>query len=183
MKTATLVTGNQNKLAELQAILPADFELDAKKLDLPEIQSLDPFEVVGEKLRAAFKILNKPVIVEDVSAELSCLNGLPGPFIRYFEERLGPSALHKLTRGYDDKKVTIRCTMGYFDGEQQKIFDGAVNGTIVAPRGDNGFGFDSVVITDGFEITNAEMSPEQKNSISHRALAVAGLVEFLTAQE
>ena len=177
MTEVTLVTGNLNKLAELQAIFPASVDLVHAKLDIDEIQgeSADPHEILEDKLRKAFEIVSAPVIVEDVSAELSCLNGLPGPFVKFFEKRLGKGALWQLAQHADDKSATMRCVMGYYDGVRLEIVDGAVHGTIVAPRGENGFGFDFVFVPDGHDRTTAEMSADEKNQISWRGRAAREL--------
>ncbi len=170
------VTGNQNKLQEAQAILPG--QLTSEKLDLTEIQSLDIEEIVRHKLKEAYAILKKPVIVEDVSAELASLNGLPGPFVKFFEERLGKGALHKLSKVEHDR-VTITCCAGYFDGEREEIVKGVIEGTIVPPRGEDGFGFDFVVVPDGHTKTMAEMGRAEKNTLSHRYVAFKMLAKKL----
>lgn len=179
MATITLVTGNPNKLAELRAVFPAHIQLQHAKLDLPEIQgdTGDPTEILKDKLERAYKAVGGPVIVEDVSAELDCLNGLPGPFVKFFEQKLGVQALWILARHAEERGATIRCTMGYFDGTLQKIVDGTVRGTIVPPRGGNGFGFDFVFMPDGHQRTTAEMTPEEKNSISWRGRAARALAD------
>lgn len=181
MTEITLVTGNSNKLTELRSIFPATVNLTSRGLDLPEIQSMDPHEIVSDKLQSAYNELHRPVIVEDVSAELAALNGLPGPFIKFVEQSLGRGALYELCKGHKDKRALIRCTMGYFDGDKQTIVDGSVRGTIVEPRGENGFGFDFVFVPEGEVRTNAEMSPEEKNQKSHRYLAASALLEQLSA--
>lgn len=182
MKEAVLVTGNPNKLAELQAIFPSEIKLTIEDIDLTEIQSMDPNEIVTDKLERAYAAIGKPVIVEDVSVELPALNGLPGPFIKYVEQSLGRGALHKLLLGHDDKRATIHCMLGYFDGNNKTIVDGAVSGTIVEPRGEHGFGFDFVFVLDGEIRTTAEMSVEEKNRKSHRYLAVKTLADKLQTQ-
>lgn len=177
----TLVTGNLNKLAELQAIFPQEANLTHAKLDIAEIQgeNADPHEILEDKLRKAYAILKAPVIVEDVSAELNCLNGMPGPFVKFFEKKLGKAALWILAQHADDKGAHMRCTMGYYDGNRFEVVDGVVEGTIVPPRGENGFGFDFVFVPDGHDRTTAEMTAEEKNQISWRALAARKLVERL----
>src|SRR6185312_13203730 len=80
MPKLTLVTGNPGKLAEWRRILPPEYELESLDIDLTEIQSLDSREITADKARRAFKQAGKPVIVEDLSAGLDILNGLPGPF-------------------------------------------------------------------------------------------------------
>jgi len=184
MTTITLVTGNLNKLKELQAIFPAEANLANAKLDIAEIQgeNADPHEILEDKLRKAYELVGGPVIVEDVSAELDCLNGMPGPFVKFFEKRLGKGALWELAKHADDKHATIRCVMGYFDGHRLEIADGVVGGTIVAPRGENGFGFDFVFVPEGHDRTTAEMSAEEKNQISWRALAAQELAQRVFTQ-
>ncbi len=179
MKEIYLVTGNPGKLRELQALFPARIKLMAKQLDLTEIQSLDAAEIVRDKLARAFALVKKPVIVEDVSVELSCLGGLPGPFVRYFEDRLGRGALYELTKHADDTSAVARCAMGYFDGRERHVVEGIMRGHIVAPRGENGFGFDAVFVAEGQTRTNAELSPEAKNKLSHRTRAIEKLTRFL----
>lgn len=170
------ITGNENKLRELKQVLPAALGVEHKRLDLIEIQSLDAHEVVEHKLHEAYKELRQPVLVEDVSARLKDLKGLPGTFVKYFENVLGPDSLFQLAPG---SEVEIVCTMGYFDGEKEIIVDGIAKGRTVAPRGDNGFGFDCCVVQEGQTKTNAELPPDIKNAISHRRKAAELMVHEL----
>jgi non-canonical purine NTP pyrophosphatase (RdgB/HAM1 family) len=176
MQPITLATGNPHKLAELQAIFPPDMQLRSQKLDLDEIQSLDLHQIVSHKLRQAYAEIGGPVIVEDVSAELAKLHGLPGPFVKFFEERLGMGALHTLA---GEGRVKIICSMGYYDGAAEYIVDGVLEGSIVAPRPGEGFGFDFVLIPDGCTQTMSELGMDVKNRISHRALAARLLADRL----
>ena len=175
-----LITGNPHKLRELQAIFPANLEVASQKLDLDEIQTLDVREIVHHKLRQAFDLMHTPVLVEDVSAELENLNGLPGPFIKFFEQQLGDASLYKLSG--EGTGVTIRCVMGFYDGVDEHIVEGILHGTIVAPRGKPTFGFDVVIVPDGYSQTMAELGPEVKNTISHRYLATKQMAEYLATK-
>jgi inosine triphosphate pyrophosphatase len=172
----TLVTGNPHKRAELEAIFPARLQLRSQKLDLDEIQSLDLHQIVSHKLRQAYERIKSPVIVEDVSAELEKLEGLPGPFVKFFEEKHGRGALYKLA---GEGRVKIICGMGYFDGTHEKIVDGVIAGNIVAPRDGVGFGFDFEFMPDGYDKTMSQLGLEVKNSISHRYLAANLLADEL----
>jgi non-canonical purine NTP pyrophosphatase (RdgB/HAM1 family) len=176
----TLVTGNPNKLREYEALLPAHNQIafTTRALDLPEIQSLDLEKIIREKLLAAYAEIGGPVVVEDVSAGLGSLAGLPGPFIKFFEQRLGSDALHQISRAESDV-ATIICAIGYYDGQIMSFSEGRLVGRVVAPRGDGGFGFDSVIIPEGETRTLAEMTAAEKNAISHRAQAIKALVERL----
>lgn len=178
MKDIVLVTGNPNKLRELQEMVLEGVHFQSRDLHLHEIQSLDQHGIIKDKLERAYDDVQGPVIVEDVSAELQSLNGLPGPFIKFFEEQLGAGALYKLSKVKNDK-VTIRCLAGYYDGKQMLFGKGVLHGTVVAPRGNNGFGFDCVIVLDGETRTMAEMPPEEKNSISHRHQAFSALLKQL----
>lgn len=180
MQTLTLVTGSKGKLAQWQRLLPDDFLLESIAIDLPEIQTLDLKKLVADKARHAYAKVNKPVVVEDVSAGLNHLEGLPGPFIKFFEERLGQNALYKLAGR--EAAATVSCTIGYFDGTSILYAYGEVTGTVVAPRGNNGFGFDVVFMPNGCSQTYAEMDAADKDMISHRSLAIADLAIKLRAQ-
>jgi non-canonical purine NTP pyrophosphatase (RdgB/HAM1 family) len=171
MATITIVTGNPNKLKEIQEIAGDKFALVTKSIDLPEIQSLDLKEIIDNKVRSAYKIIGAPVIVEDVSAGLDDLEGLPGPFYKFFREKLGDIILVKLASIADSNKITIRCMAAYYDGNKILYGLGEIHGKAVEPKGENGFGFDPVVIPAGQSLTMAEMSSEEKNEISHRGQA------------
>jgi inosine triphosphate pyrophosphatase len=179
MNEIYFVTGNKGKWQELKAMFPAGITLLAHDLDLPELQSMDSEEIVRDKLERAFAVLKKPVIVDDVSAELAHLNGLPGPFIKYFETTLGKGALWELVRHTDNHALLTRCTLGYFDGETYHIVHGEVTGKVVPPRGENGFGFDFVFVPEGETRTTAELPIEEKNHKSHRAMASKKLLKAL----
>ncbi|MGI0134510.1 MAG: non-canonical purine NTP pyrophosphatase, partial [Candidatus Micrarchaeaceae archaeon] len=94
----TLITGNPGKLKELQALAPNRLSITSRSLDLPEIQSLDVREVVEDKVRRAYEQIRTPVIVEDVSTGLDGLQGLPGPFFKFFERTLGKRTLLILSK-------------------------------------------------------------------------------------
>lgn len=176
MKPITLVTGNPHKLAELQQIFRPQLDLLSAKLELDEIQSLDLHQIVRHKLLQAYAVVEAPVIVEDVSAELESLNGLPGPFVKFFEERLGRGALYKLG---GESRAKITCCMGYYDGTNESIVDGVIQGRIVEPRSGEGFGFDFVFIPDGYNKTLSELGLNIKNSMSHRNKAAKLLIDKL----
>jgi inosine triphosphate pyrophosphatase len=177
MQQIFLVTGNPNKLREWQAIMPSTIDLQSIDIDLIEIQSDNPEEIVADKVKRAYEHVGKPVIVEDVDAGLKKLGGLPGPFIKFFNGKLGKDALYKLA-GREGEEATVACTAAYYDGERMIIVRGEINGTVVAPRGDS-FGFDIVFVPEGETQTFGEMTPEKKNSISHRHKAIQMLVEKL----
>ncbi|BFZ17060.1 hypothetical protein BsWGS_20098 [Bradybaena similaris] len=178
-----LVTGNKNKLKEFVEILGADFpyKVENQDIDLPEYQG-EPEEIAKAKCELAAQHVKGPVIVEDVSLCFNALGGMPGPYVKWFLAKIGPSGLHKLLHGFEDKTAYAQCIFAYSSGKkgaEVHIFDGRCPGTIVEPRGPNSFGWDPVFQPDGFTQTYAEMPIETKNKISHRYKAVTELKKFL----
>ncbi|KAI8907926.1 inosine triphosphate pyrophosphatase [Gorgonomyces haynaldii] len=171
------VTGNQNKLREVKQIL--DMDIGSVKLDLPELQGT-PQQITLAKAKEAARLVNGRVIVEDTCLCFNALNGLPGPYIKWFLESLKPEGLYKLLAGFEDKTAYALCTFGYCeDGKEPILFEGRTNGTIVMPRGPTDFGWDPVFQPDGFQETYAEMDKQVKNTISHRYRALEKLQHFL----
>jgi len=173
-----LVTGNVNKLEEWRRQLPADIEIDSIQVDLPEIQSIDPEEIMADKAKRAYEATGKPVVVEDVSAGLIKLGGLPGPFVKFFIKTLGDDALFQLA-GTEHEPAIVSCSAAYYDGSILLTVRGDVEGTVVSARGSNGFGFDGTFIPNGQSLTYAEMSSELKDIMSHRSLAIKLLIDKL----
>lgn len=178
MKTVTIVTGNPNKVRELQAMAKGQIDFTMHDLDIDEIQSMDLEKIVRDKAQKAFAQIKEPVIVEDVSAGLISLNGMPGPFIKFFEKEIAGGALYRLTKA-DNERVVVTCIAAYYDGKQFIFGQGILHGTVVSPRGSNGFGFDPEIVPDGQDRTMAEMTTEEKSQISHRGKAFRALLEQL----
>ncbi len=172
MRSITFITGNNGKFKEAQAIMPALVQQD---VDLPEIQSLDPHAVIAAKLEEARKHgVAGDIVVEDTSLSIDALGGLPGPLIKWFLDRLKPEGIaelvHKLGKG---NTAEVRCLVGYLAAgiDEPRFFEGSMRGTIVAPRGTGGFGWDRLFQPDGSDKTLAEHTFEEKNAVSMRARA------------
>lgn len=177
---ATFITGNKYKAEYFERLM--GLPVPHMKVDLNELQSLDLHEIVEHKVRQAFGVVGGPVIVEDVSLEFTALNTLPGPFIKFFIENSGSEACCRMLDGFEDKSATIRCTFGYYDGKEVTFFDSSMKGTISDhPRGENGYGFDQIFICNGYDITRAEMTPEE-NEQTYQTLMkpFAAVRQFLT---
>jgi len=180
MPEFVFVTGNAGKLAEVQALLGERYVVRHRRIDLPELQG-EPVEVALEKARVAAIEVKGPVIVEDTSLCYYALNGLPGPYIKWFLEKIGHAGLFKLLAGYKEKEAYAQCIFVYCKGPGYPAvpFIGRCEGKIVAPRGSTDFGWDVVFQPDGYEETFAEMPKATKNTISHRARALAKLRTWL----
>jgi XTP/dITP diphosphohydrolase len=82
--------------------------------------------------------------------------------------------------GKEDRRARFRTAIILIEGGEEHLFEGRVEGEITCePAGCGGFGYDPVFRPEGYEQTFAEMSADEKNAISHRARAVAKLVEYL----
>jgi XTP/dITP diphosphohydrolase len=177
-KKLLFITSNQNKLEEFKAITGLD--VDSCQLDIPEIQSMDVEEVAKAKAISAFKITGSPVIVDDTGMSIDSLNGLPGAFITWFLERLGPEGILDLLIEKHNRKASVSTCIAYADEKGVHTFVGTVPGTISNnSRGENGFGYDTIFIPDGHDKTYAEMSNEEKNEISMRKIALLKFREFM----
>ena len=173
------VTDNLNKVREASEILSFSFE--SVKVDgLFEIQSPDIDAVVRHKAEQAYSILQSPVMVEDSGLVFHAWNGLPGALVKWFEETVSCDGMLKMLDGFDNRGATAICCFAVYDGKNMKIARGEVNGTLSRSiRGENGFGWDVIFIPDGYEQTYAEMSPNEKNAISHRKRALDKLKQEL----
>jgi non-canonical purine NTP pyrophosphatase (RdgB/HAM1 family) len=179
MRTITFVTGNPGKLKEIKRLFPDSVKLESADVDLDEIQSMDLTAIAEDKARRAYEHVGSPVIVEDVSAGLDKLGGLPGPFVKYFEIGMGLDALHQLANEESAAAFAI-CTICYYDGVTFTTVQGETRGSVVAPRGTNGFGFDAVFLPEGSAKTYGEMSPDEKGAVSHRGKALKALIAALS---
>ena len=171
------ITGNKNKLAEVSSILG---EVEQMDIDLPEVQDIDAREIVKAKLLEALNHKEGEFIVEDTSLYLDCLGGLPGPLIKWFMKTLGNEGIYDLCCKYGDYGAEAKTFIGYAKSvDEIYYFEGSVRGKIVEPVAESSFGWDPIFQAEGFDKSFAELSMEEKNSVSMRKVAVGKLKEFL----
>lgn len=175
------ITGNKNKFAEASAIVP---ELEQLDIDLPEIQHIDPQEVIKAKIEEAHKRHSGRFIVEDTSLTLDCLNGLPGPLIKWFLEAMGNRGLHDLAERYGVFGATARTVIGYAEYPEAapRFFEGKLRGWIVAPTGKSGFGWDPIFAPEGATKSFQQMTPAEKNRVSMRGEAFRQLKRYMDSR-
>ncbi len=119
------------------------------------------------------------MIVEDTSLYLNALNGLPGPLIKWFLEKIGTVGIYNLVNKMKKYEAEAKCIIGYASNNRILFFEGSVKGKITKPKGKKGFGFDSIFIPIGYKKTFGEMKREEKNKISHRGIAFKKLKLYL----
>lgn len=167
----TLVTSNIHKVNEIARFL--DRDIGHRDLDLVEIQSVDVAEVVEAKARLAFEKLKSPVMVEDTGLSFATLNGLPGALVKWFLKSLGADGMCKMLDGYKSRSAFAETVIATFDGEELKIFQGRIDGHIARePKGNLGFGWDSIFIPEGTDKTFAEMTDAERAAHSPRTRAL-----------
>jgi len=177
MKKIVFITGNKEKLAEAQSIIPG---IVNKDIDLPEIQETDAKKVIEAKLMEAFRHHKGEYIVEDVSLCFDCLNGLPGPLIKWFLESMGDRKLFEIAKKLKNTKAEAKTFIGHINKKgEMKFFEGSIEGKIVSPKGPRGFGWDKIFMPNGYNKTFGQMTHEEKNRISMRKKALVKLAKYL----
>lgn len=182
-------THNQHKIEEVRALLSPDFPLVGLDQvgcheELPEEQ--DTME--GNSLQKAAYVFNNYKIscfADDSGLEVEALNGAPGVYSARYGGPQKNSAdnirlLLKNLKGISNRKAQFRTVITLITPAVTKQFEGIVEGHIIDDlRGTSGFGYDPVFIPKGYSLTMAELSMAEKNTISHRAVAMAKLVDYL----
>lgn len=180
MNSPVFITGNQNKADYLAKLL--GMPIEHQKIELDEIQSTSLDEIVTHKVKQAYEIAGRPVLVEDVALGFDCLGGLPGPFIKFFvETENGLENLCRMLDGFENKGARAECVFGYYDGARLELLRGGLNGYIADhPRGDGGFGWDKIFCPEGYgDKTRAELILEQNEAIYQTIKPIAVLRELL----
>ena len=187
MREIVLSTDNINKLREIREILE---DLDIKIYGKSDIEGLN-FEVIEDgdtlydnalkKASAMAERVDFVVLADDTGLFVKALNGEPGVHsARYASEHDDKKNREKLLNNLKDKEdrsAYFKTEIILIDEDKNIIpIEGVCPGKIsLEERGDNGFGYDSIFIPEGFDKTFAEMSHEEKNQISHRSRALKNL--------
>ncbi len=187
-----LATHNAGKVAELRAILqPAVADLDLIGYTGPEpIENGTTFaENALIKARAAYEHTGMPSIADDSGVCVDILGGSPGIFTAIWAGgRDNAQNRQLLLRQLADispahRSAAFVCTIALVSETEELCFTGNWPGTIAfAERGEHGHGYDPVFIPEGFEVTAAELEPEVKNALSHRAQALSALISYLKSR-
>lgn len=113
------------------------------------------------------------------------MNGMPGPYIKFFLEGLGPEKLHLLLAGFSDKTAEAVATIGYSEGpgHEPVLFQGRIDGTIVPARGVMRYGWQTCFQPDGMVLSLAEMPDEEKHEISHLGIALRKFSTWLNVNQ
>lgn len=171
------VTTNDGKFREAQHVLGPN--LKRKKIELLEIQSISTEDVAREKAKSAYRILKKPVIVEDTGLHLKALGGFPGALSKWMETRMSNRQICRLLDG-KDRSAYAETSIAFYNGKKMIVLSGRINGTIAQnPRGHEGWGWDPIFIAKGMRKTFAQISIGEKTAISHRGKALKKIWRYL----
>lgn len=183
-------TNNAHKLEEVAAILGEKIELFSLNdigchTDIPETAAT----LEGNALLKSsfiFKNYSLNCFADDTGLEVEALDGAPGVYSARYAGGEGHDSqanmlklLHDL-EGKKNRKAQFRTAISLILDGKEYLFEGVIKGEIIKEkRGDSGFGYDPIFKPEGYDKTFAELGNDIKNKISHRALAVQKLCEFL----
>ena len=180
-------TNNAHKLEEVAAILGDSYEvLSLREIgcndDIPETS--DSF--AGNALQKAQYVKEHygyDCFADDSGLEVDVLGGEPGVYSARYSgggsEANMDKLLHNLT-GKSERGAQFRTVIALLIGEDTRLFEGIVRGTIIDERrGEGGFGYDPIFVPEGYDLTFAQLGSKVKNHISHRTKAVEQLAEYL----
>ena len=178
-----LATNNKGKLKEIRKLLDNYniFSLEEKNIHVDVLEDQDSFlGNAKKKAMEIYEISKEPTIADDSGICIDCLDGFPGVMTHRFlgedaTPRMRNEYLLKAVNKHSNRSAQVVCNLVYYDGKNTLVGEGVLNGVIASEcRGPNGFGFDEIFeIQDGR--TLAELSLDEKNEISARAMAIRDL--------
>jgi XTP/dITP diphosphohydrolase len=197
MNKLLLATRNTKKLIELQRIL--DGALGAHRVALLGLADVEEYPELPEtgltfgenaliKAREGCRRTGLPTIADDSGLAVDALNGMPGVFSARWSGRRGDDrsnlqlVLDQLADVPDEHRgAAFVCTIALvLPNGKEHLVDGRQTGRLLrAPRGEGGFGYDPIFLGDGQERTNAELTPEEKDVVSHRGKALRELAKLV----
>lgn len=179
-----IATHNAGKVREIAALLGSHVSLctSVGELGLPEPEETGSTFAENAKIKAlaAAKASGKPALADDSGLSVAALGGAPGIFSARWagpekDFKKAMSMVQDMIAEFEDRRAAFICALclAWPDGHSE-VFEGRIDGRLTfPPRGDKGFGYDPIFIPQGGVLTFAEMAPEQKQALSHRARAFA----------
>ena len=189
MRTLCFATNNDNKRAEIQALLGSEFNVvGLKEIGCEEELVEDQSTLEGNSLQKATYVFDHYKVscfADDTGLEVEALNGEPGVYsARYAGSQRNSDdnmnlLLSNLSKS-ESRKAQFRTVITLITQKEKKQFEGVLKGNIIKEkRGTGGFGYDPIFVPEGETKTLAEMTMDEKNLLSHRARAVEKLVLYL----
>ena len=189
MDKIVFATNNVYKMAEVSSILESKFQLISLKEiqcfeEIPETQNTIEGNAL-QKVRYIYKKYHIDCFADDTGLEVEALNGAPGVYSARYAglDCNSENNIIKLLREMDgekNRKACFRTVIALIFQGKEYLFNGKIEGSILLEKqGSSGFGYDPVFLPKGYNQSFAQMDMGIKNTISHRALAIKALSEFL----
>jgi len=181
-------TNNNNKTLEVRALLAPTYEIlnltdICCEVDIPETG--DSF-AENATLKSSYVVQNYKLdcFADDSGLEVEALNNEPGIYSARYSGARGDYEnmmfLLQKMEGVSNRNARFKTVISLIQNGANYLFEGVVYGKLrTVPTGDKGFGYDPIFEPDGYNITFAEMDIDQKNQVSHRAIAMKKLIDFL----
>ena len=200
MVPLVLATRNTDKIREIRELLQSDPVGDVEILSLSDFPDIPSLEESGNtleenailKARIASSSIRKMSLSDDTGLEVEALHGKPGVFSARFAgesasyEENCQKLLKSLENVPDEKRGAVfRCIAALSSPDGWLVtFEGICKGKIgFEPKGEGGFGYDPLFIVEDTGKTFAELTPEEKNKVSHRAQAILKVKEYLSKED
>ena len=192
MRELVFATNNQHKTAEVTQLLAGQYKiLNLRDIgcttDIPETGSTfaENAELKTTYVQTHYQM---DCFADDSGLEVEALNNEPGIYSARYAGEGGDAAnlelVLKKMEGQTNRKARFKTIISLIQNNQKYLFEGVINGSLRRKSaGVKGFGYDPIFQPDGYEITFAEMSMEQKNEISHRGQAMKKLITFLQSAQ
>ena len=124
-------THNKGKLAEARHILgQKGIEAEHLEIEYDEPRGEDTTDIAGRSAAGLYKMIGKPLFLDDSGLFVDALKGFPGPYSAFVYKRIGYNGILNLLNGNANRKAYFKCSIAYADENGVKVFDGIVNGTI-----------------------------------------------------
>jgi XTP/dITP diphosphohydrolase len=184
-KVVFFATGNIHKFNEVRSILaPLGFAVAMLRMKGDEIQSDSIKDIAQNAVSNAFNQTGLPIFVEDAGLFITALGGFPGPYAAYVFKTIHNKGILKLMQRQTNRYAQFQSVIAYLDSNQyepQCFFGeskGAITKTARTEQGKSGFGFDPIFLPERSSKTFAEMTIEEKNVYSHRAMAIRKFADW-----
>lgn len=195
MNTLTIyfASSNEKKFLEIEKILDKEkenlyidkickrkqnFKIRFFKTTLKEIQSESIIEVAEDKVRKAFDIIKKPVIIEDDGLFIEALNGFPGVYSSFVFRTIGNKGIIDLLKDNNKRRAKFLSIISFHDGKTVESFIGETIGHITTEIFPGGWGYDPIFRPEEKDKTYGQIDILEKNKLSHRSKSFKRFLEW-----